>query len=140
MQPGHYEAPPFQGQPYPLPQQQFAVQPPPGYYFAAPRPVPTPLLPQRPTPLTVWGLQSSIGAFVLPFVGIGLEALYWRFEPLTRVFILLAPVAAVLGVVLSSIAMSHRYTRRGLAIAGLVIGIVGVVLVLGIAVSLLTSL
>ena len=57
----------------------------------------------------------------------------------SALFLLLAPVSAVLGVVFSSIGMSRRHTRRGLAIAGLVIGIIALLLGFAILVSALAS-
>ena len=50
------------------------------------------------------------------------------------------PVWAILGVVFSAVAMPRKYTRRGVAIAGLVVGIVAVVALLVLVVAGLTSL
>jgi hypothetical protein len=108
----------------------------PDYYYAppydapyyAPPPIPMPLATTtqaRPTWLGRWGLGCSILALVLPImsvlVGITGGA---RAAPAMGMLTLLALLFAVLGVVFSSVGMSRRYTGRGLAIAGLTVGII----------------
>src|SRR3954451_18360566 len=113
---------------------QYPAQPPlPGYYHNAPPMVapmtapPTRWINQsRPTWLGRWGLMCSILALVLPIMAA------WSQSAL---LFLIAIVFAIIGVVFSSVGMSRRYTRRGLAIAGLVVGIVALApMVLGVVV------
>src|SRR3712207_150993 len=113
---------------------------PPGYY-AAPGWMLMPPISARRTMLGVWGLACSLGAFLLPVLSFLLiEFGSWRLEPLPQIIMLLSPISAILGVVLSAVGMSKRYTRRGLAIAGLVVGIIAVVLELALGIGLLSSI
>ncbi len=78
-----------------------------------------------PTWLGRWGLGLSILALVIPaMVPVVGNAGGDRAAPSVGLLVLLALVFAILGVVFSSVGMSRRYTRRGLAIAGLVVGII----------------
>ncbi|WP_138733087.1 DUF4190 domain-containing protein [Modestobacter excelsi] len=130
---------PLQDQPRPTDSQEqpYFVPPQPGYYYV-PVPMPTAArVPPRSTSLGIWGLACGIAAFLLPIFGIILIETTWRYEDFGRVLAFLAPLAAIVGIVLSSVAMSRRYTRRGFAIAGLVVGILGVLGVLSILVGAL---
>lgn len=99
----------------------------PGYYYAAPvagpaSPSTTTLVNQpRSTWLGRWGLGCSILGLILPIIAAWAQS---------GLLLVVAVVFPILGVVFSSVAMSRRYTRRGLGIAGLVVGIVALAPVL----------
>jgi hypothetical protein len=102
----------------------------PGYYFAPPPVTFAPPSP-RPAPRTTWrgrwGLLLSGLALVLPVlavVALDVGGVTGRAAPAVGLRMLLALVFAVLGIALSAAGMSHRYAGRGLAVAGLAIGIV----------------
>jgi hypothetical protein len=123
-QPPHVHVPPPSG--------QWVV--PPGYpapiaYYAIPTPIvtPGPAAAENPTKLSSWGLTCSIGGFALPLLGLVFAVLDGLFWFLGWLLAWLGPISALLGLVLSAVAMAGRHARRGQAVAGLVVGIVAVV-------------
>ncbi|MGY1810002.1 hypothetical protein ACI8AF_21755 [Blastococcus sp. SYSU D00669] len=101
-----------------------------GYYAVpASMPVATPMREgaEKATKLSSWGLTLSIGGFALPLLALLFAALDGLFWFLGVLLAWLGPFSALLGLVLSAMAMSGRHARRGQAVAGLVVGIVAVV-------------
>ena len=97
-------------------------------------PAPTP---SRPA---TWGLACAL-AGLLPLLGLLLDVLGLPEPPLVDgVLVLASPVLALVGVVLSAIALRDGSGRRGRAITGLVVGSVLLALVLAYVLLLAVSL
>ncbi len=93
-----------------------------------------------PSRLATWGLACAL-AGLLPVLDLLLSVLGLPEPPLIGgILVLASPVLALVGVVLSALALRDGSGRRGRAITGLVVGSVWLALVLAYVLLLVVSL